>query len=377
MKITDIKAVGIEHDLGETRAYGTARGLTSIRNATLIFVETDKEVTGIGEAWGPCNLVVAALESLKPYFIGRNIHDHNQVPPYIYSQRYHLGYQNTVTSCLGGIDIAVWDALGKNENLPVHSLIGGLHEDRIPVYASNGYFAVHPSEQLGDQLKRFRDLGYPGAKIKIGRGPEDDEKRVATARAALGDDILLMVDANGNYTSDMALQSMNRIQSYGIHFYEEPLAPTDFEGYGRLRLRSPMPIATGEALYTAQDFKRLMDINGADLWQPDLTLCGGLSVGREIFSLAKLAHVRMSPHVWGGAVGLAAALHFAASLYPWPHSDNVPFPVLLEYDRGENALRDKLLRCPIKYIDGHLQVPDGPGLGIELNWDIIEKYRIN
>ena len=98
--------------------------------ATLILIKTDTEIVGIGEAWGPCSLVLAALETLKPYFIGRNIYDHGQIPPYIYSQRYHLGYQNTVTSCLSGIDIAAWDAIGKDKDLPVHSLIGGQHQDR-------------------------------------------------------------------------------------------------------------------------------------------------------------------------------------------------------------------------------------------------------
>ena len=377
MEITDIDAIGIEHDLGENRAYGMSRGLTSSRNATLILIKTDTEIGGIGEAWGPCSLVLAALETLKPYFIGRNIYDHGQIPPYIYSQRYHLGYQNTITSCLSGIDIAAWDAIGKDKDLPVHSLIGGQHQDRIPVYASNGYFALNPAEQLGDQLKVLREQGYPGTKIKIGHSPEDDERRVAIARKALGDDILLMVDANGNYTSDIALQSMNRIQPYGIHFYEEPLTPTDLQGYEDLHRRSPIPIATGEALYTAHDFKRLMDIKGADLWQPDLTLCGGLTVGRDIFALSKLAHVRMSPHVWGSAVGLAAALHYAASLTPWPHSDAIPQPLLLEYDRGKNALRDEILISPLRQVDGHLAVPKGPGLGIELNWDVIEKYRVN
>ncbi|GIS66065.1 MAG: hypothetical protein CM1200mP4_4130 [Rhodospirillaceae bacterium] len=133
MEITDIDAIGIEHDLGENRAYGRAGGLTSSRNATLILIKTDTEIVGVGGAWGPCSLVLAALETLKPYFIGRNIYDHGQIPPYIYSQRYHLGYQNTVTSCLSGIDIAAWDAIGKDKDLPVHSLIGGQHQDRIPV----------------------------------------------------------------------------------------------------------------------------------------------------------------------------------------------------------------------------------------------------
>ena len=159
-------------------------------------------------------------------------------------------------------------------------------------------------------------------------------------------------------------------------FYEEPLAPTDFSGYATLHSRSPIPIATGEALYTPHEFKRLMDINGADVWQPDLTLCGGLSAAREISTLARLSHVRLSPHVWGGAVGLSAALHFLSAQVAWPHTDNVPYPPLLEYDQGENALRDTLLMTPIPCVDGHLIVPEGPGLGIELNWDAVEKYRI-
>ena len=374
-KITNISVIGLEHRLGANRAYGMSRGLVSARNTNLVFVETDGGITGLGEAFGPCSMVSTALEILKPYFIGRNLYDHSQVPSYFYAQRYHLGIQNTLTSCLSGIDIAAHDAIGKLANLPVYQLLGGLNERRVPAYASNGYFATHPKDQLVDQLKATRDKGFPGVKIKIGRNPANDEERVSLARDALGPEIELMVDANGNYTADIALQSMMRIQDYNVQFYEEPLTPTDFGGYSTLHSRSPIPIATGEALYTPHEFKRLMDINGADVWQPDLTLCGGLSAAREIATLARLSHVRLSPHVWGGAVGLSAALHFLSAQVAWPHTDNVPYPPLLEYDQGENALRDKLLMTPIPCIDGHLIVPEGPGLGIELNWDAVEKYR--
>lgn len=374
--ITNISAIGLEHRLEENRAYGMARGLVSVRNANLIFVETDAGITGVGEASGPCSMVSAALDLLKPYFIGRNLYDHSQVPAYFYAQRYHLGIQNTLTSCLGGIDIAAHDAIGKLTNVPVYQLLGGLNERRVPAYASDGYFAAHPKGQLADQLKAFRDKGFPGVKIKIGRDPADDEERVSLARDALGPEVQLMVDVNGNYTADVALQSMIRIQDYNVQFYEEPLTPTDFNGYATLHSRSPIPIATGEALYTPHEFKRLMDVNGADIWQPDLTLCGGLSAAREISTLAKLSHVRLSPHVWGGAIGLSAALHFLSAQVPWPHTDNVPYAPLLEYDQGENALRDKLLTTPISCIDGHLVVPEGPGLGIDLNWDAVEKYRV-
>ena len=99
-------------------------------------------------------------------------------------------------------------------------------------------------------------------------------------------------------------------------------------------------------------------------------------MGNEISTLARVSHIRVSPHVWGGAIGLAAALHFSAAQVPWPHTDNIPEPALLEYDQGENALRDEILKTPISCIDGHLIVPSGPGLGIELDWDIVNKYRV-
>lgn len=374
--ITDIKAIPLEHDLGAENAYGMARGMTSLRNMTLIQVETDVGVTGYGEAWGPSAMVVASLDVARPYFIGREVYDREQVPAFVYNQRYHLGIQNTVTAVLGGINIALYDAIGKLHEVPVYKLLGGLNTDRIPAYASNGYFAANPDNQLEDQMRGFRDQNFPGVKIKIGHSPENDAERVALARNVLGPDIALMVDANGNYTVDQALESMRRIAEHDIYFYEEPLPPTDFDGYADLRSRTPMPIATGEALYTGWDFKRLIDNRCADLLQPDLTLCGGLDEGKAIWTMVRLANLRLSPHVWGGAVGLAAAVHFIAALPPSPHTERVPHPVMLEYDRGKNATRDGLLTTPIPCVDGHLTVPTGPGLGVEIDWAMVEKYRV-
>ena len=375
-KITDITAIGLEHDLGADNAYGMARGMTSVRNMTLIQVETDAGITGYGEAWGPCPMVAASLEVARPYFLGREIYDREQAPSALTNQRYHLGIQNTVTAVLGGINMALYDAIGKLHELPLYKLLGGLNADRVPAYASDGYFAVNPANGLEEQMLGFRDHGFPGVKIKIGESPARDAERVALARRVLGPDILLMVDANGNYTVDQALDSMRRIAEHDIHFYEEPLPPTDFDGYAELRRRAPMAVAAGEALYTAWDFKRLIECRGADVLQPDITLCGGIDEAKAIWTMARLANLRLSLHVWGGAVGLAAAIHFLASMAPSPHTDRIPHPVMLEYDRGQNALRDDLLATPIPCIDGHLTVPTGPGLGIELDWDVVEKYRV-
>jgi D-galactarolactone cycloisomerase len=166
---------------------------------------------------------------------------------------------------------------------------------------------------------------------------------------------------------DEALDSMRRIADYGIEWYEEPLPPLDFDGYAVLRARAPIPSATGEALYTAWDFKRLLDLRAVDIVQPDLSLCGGLRAGREIALLARLHHVRLSPHVWGSGVGLAAACHFVASLPDYPHSRNIVQPPLIEYDVGDNALRDGIFKEPIIVENGACVLPDRPGLGVELD----------
>ena len=137
-----------------------------------------------------------------------------------------------------------------------------------------------------------------------------------------------------------------------------------------------MPIAAGEALYTAYDFKRLVDRRAVDVLQPDLSLCGGFWQGRAIALIATLEHVRLSPHVWGSGIGLAAGVHFVAALSSYPHAENIPKPPLVEYDVGANPLRDALLKNPIKPVDGSIAVSDEPGLGIEIDWDAVDRYVV-
>jgi D-galactarolactone cycloisomerase len=335
-------------------------------------------VTGIGEAWGPSKVAAAYLDIVKSYFIGTSVFAQRGVQQRILAKHYHFGTQNQMIALFSGIDIAAHDAMGKLLKRPVCDLIGGRQRDTVPVYASGGYFTRDADQHaaLARQMQAQAGRGFRAYKIKIGRNPADDAARARIAREIIGPHALLTVDSNGNYTVDQVLRSMQAIAPYDIGWYEEPLAPQDWKGYAELRSRAPMPVATGEALYEAFDFKRLIDARMVDVVQPDLALCGGLSVARFIGELCATEHLRVSPHVWGTAIGLAAAVHWVASLPDYPHTDNVPDPTLVEYDVGENLLRDGLLASPLAARDGFITVPTAPGLGVELDPDVVERCTV-
>lgn len=375
-RIRDIRLIPLRYEMAPVKAYGMARGLNAVRQATIVEVLSEDGVTGIGEAWGPPKAVAAYLEVIRPFWLGRSLFEREHVVAELWGRLYHFGLQNEMTATLSGINTAIYDALGKALGLSVADLLGGFARATIPCYASDGYFTDDPQLQLDRQVERFAGQGYSGCKFKIGTGPKRDFERCALVRDLLGADALLMVDVNGNYTVDLALESMRRTMEIGIHFYEEPLPPQDVEGYRRLAQRAPVPVAAGEALYTVFDFARLMKDRAVDLVQPDITLVGGLDEARKIWTLCQIHNIRYSPHVWGSAVGLAAALHFMAALPNWPHTEHEPHPRLLEYDVSDNPLRDDLLVQPLVPVGGSITVPEGPGLGIELDPETVERYRI-
>ena len=246
----------------------------------------------------------------------------------------------------------------------------------VACYATTGYFTDDPKGDIREQLVPLAPGMFCGVKIKIGAGPDSDVERVHAAREVLGEDILLMVDMNGNYTVDVALESLKRIAPYNIHWCEEPLPPADIQGYAELRKRSAIALAAGEAHYGVHDFKRLIEARAIDIAQPSIVGGGGFHEMRAVVGLAAMNNIRVSPPCWGSAVALYAALHFAASLPSWPHTDNPPFPLLIEYDVGDNPLRDRLVTKTIEPEDGHLAVPVGPGLGLALNSSTIERYKL-
>ncbi len=374
-KIRDIRLLGHQFDVPKGGAYGTARGLVGRRNCSLVEVTLEDGAIGYGEIGGPVRQLAQQMALVKPFFVGKSAFDFEVVAAQTAQKLYHFGIQGLLTPCMTGISIASLDALGKLLKQPVYNLLGGKSVDRVKCYATTAYFSEGGMKDYARQLEVAAE-NFPAVKIKLGAGPKDDLARVELARRILGPDALLMVDANCNYTVDTALLSMRAIADHDIYWYEEPLPTTDERGYGELRARAPMPIATGEALYTAHDFKRLLDVRGVDILQPSMIVGGGLGQAKAIATLAQYNNLRISPSVWGGSVALAAALHYTASLPEWPHTDHAAFPVLIEYDLGASAFREGFTSLVHPDKKGEMPVPTGPGLGIEIDLKAIAAYAV-
>jgi len=373
-RIAEIEIIPVEYPVA--LPYGSSRGLVPKRSAGIVRLRTDDGIEGIGEAWGPPGVSLAYLQVVKARYIGQSLFAQRGVAQQILATHYHFGTANGLTALMGGIDIAAHDAMGKRLGVSVADLIGGRLRQAVPVYGSGGYFTDENDQDaaLARQVERAAAAGHVAHKIKIGRNLSQDAERCALARRIIGPDAILTVDGNGNYTADGALESMRRIAGQDIHWYEEPVAPQDWGGYAQLRDRAPISVATGEAHYALFDHRRLIDGRLATILQPDLTLCGGFEVARTIGSLVCAEHLRLSPHCWGSGVGLAAALQFMAAQPDYPAGAHVPQPAMLEYDTGDNGLRDGVLTEPLHYANGFLRVPEGPGLGITLDLDALKRF---
>lgn len=377
MKIKSIEVIGLACQLPEGKIYGAAVGLHSQRRASLIRLRTEDGIEGIGDARAPVALVRGAIEMMKPAFLGSNLHDRDAVFNRFLNSVYHMGHQGALTAAYSGLNIAMLDALGKGLGLPVCKLISGMVRREVLVYATGGHFTRNSEADLEPQMEELRALGVAGVKIKIGMGVESDAKRAAVARKILGDGIFLAVDANANYTADLAIDSMRAMAPSRIEWFEEPLQPHDYAGYTYLRSRAVMPIAAGEAHHTARDFLRLLKEQCIDIAQPAVCACGGLDEARRIAELCRMYGVRVLPAAWSSGVGLAAAIHYAASIMPYPQAEFESKPQFVEFDAEDNALRDEILTEPLRFHGGKYTVSTAPGLGIALNEDAVRRYTVS
>jgi D-galactarolactone cycloisomerase len=369
MKIREIRAVGLR---GATPEGGwTAEIQPDHCVHTLIAVLTDEGLTGYGSVFTNDALVQAALEVLEPLYRGENPLEPERVSEKLHQHTFWLGRGGSVTHTISGIDIALWDLLGKATGQPVGRLLGGRYRERVRPYAS---LLMREPGPLADYMLQLKAQGFRA--FKIGWGPFGrhndalDEAIVRAARDAIGDDCWLMVDAGGSdaYWKQgykWALRTAEMLADYDVTWFEEALKPDALEDYIALRRAAFVPISGGEVLTRRQAFQPWLQAGAFDIVQPDVTKVGGISEERRIAWMAQENGVTFVPHGWNTAVGLAADLQLASAFADteW-----------VEYLTGSPYIDEIVSEAWKLDADGMLAIPAEPGLGLKLDMDAIGRY---
>lgn len=369
MKIVEVRSAGLRHGTPEG---GWAKEIQPDDCVhTLIAVFTDEGVTGWGSVFANDQLVRGALTVLEPLYLGENPLEPERVNEKLHAHTFWMGRGGSVTHAISGIDIALWDILGKFTGQPAGRLLGGRYRERVMPYAS---ILMTESGTLVDHLLAVRGQGFRA--FKIGWGPfgrqsaARDEAIIKAAREAIGPDAMLMVDAGASdafWPQDYkwALRTGDMLAAYDVYWFEEPVPPDNLLDYVLLRERAPVKIAGGEVLTRRQSFVPWCQQRALDIVQPDTTKVGGISESRRIAWMAEDNGVQFIPHGWNTALGLAADLQLASAI----RNTN-----MVEYLTGSPFI-DDLVADPWRLgSDGLLAVPDTPGLGIALNMDAVEKH---
>lgn len=381
MKITDLRVHVLQSPLDQPFAF--SQGWVGRRSATLVEVATDSGLTGWGEAFAqglePPQIAAAVIEhALRPLVLGANPLDIEVLWHRMYHQTRDYGRKGSVIAAISAVDIALWDLAGKHYGEPVHRLLGGAFRDRVQPYATGFYRLRGQGEapRLADEALAHFEAGFRLMKVKLGYGVDDDIAVIrAVARAIEGRGVTLMVDTNHAYGRAEALRLGYVLDELDLRWYEEPVAPEDIDGYCELRARLRTPIAGGENEHTLHGFRELLGRHAVDIAQPDVGSCGGLTAARHIVALAQANGIEVNPHVWGSAVAQAASLHLIAAL-PVAHHSVFARPPVLEHDRSSHPFRCELVTEPIEMADGAVPVPQGPGLGITLRAETLDRFRI-
>lgn len=369
MKIREILAFGLR---GRTPEGGWSNELQPEDCVhTLIAVRTEEGPIGWGSVFTSEELVRGSLSVLRPLYTGENALEPERVSEKLHQHTFWLGRGGSITHTISGIDLALWDLLGKATSQPVGRLLGGRCRSRVRPYAS---LLMQEPERMADALLPVKAQGFRAFKIGWGpfgrRNAKVDEAIVRAAREAIGDDCQLMVDAGGsdaywpgNYK--WALRTSEMLAEYGVAWFEEALDPDALEDFVSLRRNSRVPITGGEVLTRRQAFQPWLVAGAFDIVQPDVTKCGGLSEQRRIAWMARDHGVRFIPHGWNTCVGLASDLQIASA---FPDTD------LIEYLTGSPFI-DELVEQPWKLdAEGMLEIPERPGLGLSINLDALAEF---
>jgi len=370
MKIKEIRTIPL---LGETPISGWEHETEPEDNLhTLVEIESDEGVVGVGAWYTSRPLVDASILLLRKALIGESAIEPERVAEKLHQMTFWQGRGGAVTHAISGIDIALWDLLGKATGQPVGRLLGGYYRDKIRPYAS--IIFGWPPEKFAETLAGLVEHGFKAIKMGWGNfgriSAERDEQLVETARETVGDEIELMVDAGGSgqfWPNELkwALETAYMLNDYGVYWFEEALRPDDIEGFIALREQSPVKISSCEVLTRRQSFIPWIERHAVDIVQPDCTKVGGLSEARRIAWMAYDHNVTMVSHGWNTVVGLHADLHLAAAM---------PDAKFVEYITPSPNMDNLTAEPPTLDEEGYLTIPTTPGLGVELDPDKIKHY---
>jgi len=389
VKITSIKSHVLRYELEDELGY--SQQYYKHRTAHLVEIETDENITGWGECFGPGNIALAnkfiVEKVIQPLIKGENPTNKEYIWHKVYNSLRDSGQKGMPIQALSGIDIALWDILSKKANLPLYQLLGGKCNNQIPVYGYGMMLQEKPVEQLIElfqkEAKEIKEKNFKAMKMKIGIGPKNDLKLVKAVREAIGDDYKLMVDANHAYNLSDALQVGKGLDEMNIYWFEEPVAPEDYEGYKELKKKLNTNIAGGEAEFTKYGWNQLIKNRCVDIVQPEVCGLGGITEYLKISALAQSNFIPIINHVWGTALSIAVNLHLLTAMPDMP-GGLFPSKPMLEFDTtSKNKFITELTEEKFSILDevknnnGFAKPLEGIGIGINPSKDFIKKYEVN
>jgi D-galactarolactone cycloisomerase len=387
MRIADVTATWIRHPIPPERQHVSDFGRMETFDCTLVAVTTEDGLNGYGEAKaavgsaGVNGAVVASVtQELRPLLLGEDSREIARLWERMYNgSRDHfaltrgrgfpiLGRRGVTISAMSGVDMALWDLLGRRLGVPVYQLLGGRCREALPAYASGGWA---DAAGIGAQLRGYLERGgFRAVKMRVGSMDgtvEGSIERVHAARAGLGPEIDLMVDAHGTFNPREARRFAGGVAECRLAWFEEPVNSDDRAGMAEVRASTDIPIAAGESEFTRFDFRDLIEARAVDILQPDLAIAGGITEGVRIAGLAAAYQKAVAPHLWGSALGFAAGLHLAAA---------TPACTILEYSLGFNPMLHELVEERFPVTGGMLAIPDRPGLGVTVRPEFVERCRV-
>ena len=389
MKINSIKSHVLRYELDKELGY--SQQYYKHRTAHLVEVETDEGITGWGECFGPGNIALAnkyiVEKVIQPLIIGEDPINKEYIWHKVYNLLRDSGQKGMPIQALSGIDIALWDILAKKAKLPLYQLLGGKTNNKIPVYGYGMMLQKKSVEELCELFKKeanqIKEKNFKAMKMKVGLGPKEDLKLVSAVREAIGDDFKLMVDANHAYNKNDALYVGRGLDEMEIYWFEEPVAPEDYDGYKELKERLKTNIAGGEAEFTKYGWNQLIKNNCIDIAQPEVCGLGGITEYLKVSALAQSNFIPIVNHVWGSALSVAVNLHLLTSLPDIP-GGLFPAKSMLEFDTTEKNIfitdlaEEKFsILDQVKDKDGFASPLENIGIGINPKKDFIKEYEYN